>query len=189
MNDESPKQEPQAEQTPPAPAPEQPAQAQPQPMVQQQYVVMQQSLKGVGGWLIFWLIVFSIAAVSYIYAFFTSLVIPSGFGVDGIKVVTLLFTPFLAVGYLATVVMISMQKKLGKLLAFGTLGLSALYTTISSIITYVSATNAVSSYSSYDSTSTTLPILIGGILVSLVIHGLIALYFILSRRVKETLVN
>lgn len=159
-------------------------------------MVMQHSVKGIGGWLIFWLVVFSLFAVGYIYSFFLALSIPGGF-VDGAKIVMLLFTPFLSIGYLASVVLIAMQKKLGRLVTFATLGLSALYSTIASIVTYATTGNLSSnlddsygySSSSYDDSPSGLPMLIGGILASLVIHALIALYFVLSKRVKETLVN
>lgn len=59
----------------PAPAPEAPA-AQPQfaPQQQQvQYIVSERSLEGVGGWLIFWIIVFILGGIGYIMVFFTGI--------------------------------------------------------------------------------------------------------------------
>lgn len=165
------------------------------PQQQVQYVVMQQSLKGIAGWLIFFLICFGIASLGYIVAFFSSMLsLPSALAIIG-----LIFSPLLAAGYIASIILISMQKKLGRLAVWITLGVSAVYSAINSIIAYITASNAVSSYSSYYSsysssyssgyTARTLPIVIGVILASIVAHGLIMLYFFMSKRVKETLVN
>lgn len=185
------------DQPPAAPQPqEQPAATQqPQQFVQQpqQYVVMQQSLKGVGGWLIFWIIAFSLASIGYISAFFLALDGPSYLG-DGAKILSLIFAPLLAVGFLASVVLIAMQKKLAKLVIFATLAVSALYNVISLIVGHisggeVSSRSSYSSYSDYDSGSTGLAPLVAGILISIVVHALIALYFVMARRVKETLIN
>lgn len=164
-----------------------------QPVAQPvQYMVMQQSLKGVGGWLIFWMIVFAFAAIGYITAFFTSMMSLN----SAVSIISLIFAPVLAAGYVTSVVFMAMQKKLAKMIIFITLGVSALYTIINSIVGYITVSNTVRSYSSYDysySSSSAmdraLPMLIAGILISLLVHALIALYFILSKRVKETLVN
>lgn len=168
------------------------------PMQQVQYVVMQQSLKGVGGWLIFWLICFGVAAIGYIWAFFASMLNLSA----AVSIVMLIFSPILAVGYIASIVLISMQKKLGKIVTWATLGVSAISSVVTTIVGYVTVSRAVQSYdgysSYYDSYSTysyssvaekALPMVIGAIIVTIVVHVLVALYFFLSKRVKETLVN
>lgn len=160
-----------------------------------QYIVMQQSLKGVGGWLIFWLICFGFAAIGYIYSFFASMLNLS----SAPAIVSLIFAPLLAAGYITSIVLIAMQKRLGRLLTWITLGVSAVFSVVNTIVAYVTVSSAARSfdtyYSSYSSYSTSsvveksLPLVIATILVSLVVHALIALYFILSKRVKETLVN
>lgn len=180
-----------------APQPQQPVAVQ-QPMQQVQYVVMQQSLKGVGGWLIFWLICFGLAAIAYIWAFFAAMLNLSA----AISVVMLIFSPILAVWYIASIVLISMQKRIGKIITWVTLGVSAISSVVTTIVSYVTVSDAVRSYdryaSYYDSYSTysyssaaekALPLVIATIIVSIVAHALIALYFFLSKRVKETLVN
>ncbi len=183
------------------PAPVQEAPAQPQPVMQQQpqpqqvqYVVMEKSNKGIGGWLIFWLVMFGLAAIGYITTFFASMLNLD----EATGVVSLIFSPLLAVGYIMSIVMIAMEKKIGKLITWITLGVSGLYSIVNMIVAYATASQAVSSYSRYRSYSyreydsdvqQALPLLIGMILVTIVIHALVALYFILSKRVKETLVK
>lgn len=189
--------------TPSAPEATTPAAPATQPQPQVQYIVAEKSLKGVGGWLIFWLISFSLAAIVYIYTFFAAMLIDDD-SATAIKVILLIFTPILAAAYIASVVLISMQKRLGKLLALITLGISALYGVILTITTYVvgrsELTDRCSSYSNsyYSSYSTSscssgadqaLPMVIAAVLATLVAHGLVMLYFFLSKRVKETLVQ
>lgn len=174
-------------------APMQPVAMQPsmQPMQQQnvQYVVMQKSLEGIGGWLIFWLILFSLFAIGSVTMFFSALVSEDISTAE--KVVTLLFTPLLAIGFTASVVYIAMQKKLAKLITLISLGVCALYGITNLIVAYVSPAPAGSYYASSQSSSyqLTVPGLISAILVNLLIFGLISLYFILSKRVKATLVK
>jgi len=158
-----------------------------QPVQQVQYVTMEKSLKGVGGWLIFWIIMFSLAAIGYISAFFASMMSLS----NAASIVTLIFAPILAAGFITSVVMIAMQKRIGKLVTFITLGVSAVYALINSIVGYLTVGNAAGhySYSASSSVEKSIPMLIASILISLLVHALVALYFVLSRRVKETLVN
>ena len=196
MSPKKPVEQPVATPVPEAPMQPQPMMQQPQQYAQQpvQYIMMEQSVKGVGGWLIFWLILFGLAALSYIIAFFTSMLTLS----TAIGVVALIFTPLLAGGYIASVVMIAMEKKIGKLLTWITLGVSAIYTTINMIVSYITVSNVAQQYdysyrygTSYasDGVAQALPVLIGMIVATIVAHGLVALYFVLSKRVKETLVN
>jgi hypothetical protein len=70
-----------------------------------------------------------------------------------------------------------MRKKLAKVLAIAAIGLSTLYAVISSIIDMVNNTNS------------NLGAAIGGLVATLIVGGLMALYFIASKRVKATLVN
>ena len=167
----------------PAPASEQTPYTQ-QPVNQQyfaqpqaapvQYVVMAESLKGVKGWLLFFVICFALAGIGYISMFFAAMQDLSAAS----SIVTLVFAPVLATLYIATVVFVAMQKKLGKWLAIGSLGVGALYSVITSVAGYVTGSSNGS-----DAVG-----LIGGIVVGLVFQGLLVLYFFVSKRVKETLV-
>lgn len=140
-----------------------------------QYVVMAPSLKGVKGWLLFFTICFALSGIGYISIFFTSMTDLS----SPSAILSLIFSPVLAAGSLATTVLIAMQKKLGKWLAIGTLGLYAVNGVINSIL----------AFSDGSSSASTAPALISGILIGLVIEGLFMLYFFVSKRVKETLIN
>lgn len=140
-----------------------------------QYVVMAESLKGVKGWLLFFTICFAFSGLGYISIFFASMTDLSSAG----AILNLIFAPLLAAAAITTTVFIAMQKKLGKWLAVGTLGLFALYGVINSIVSFAAGT----------STEDTAPLLISGIIIGLVFEGLFMLYFFVSKRVKETLVN
>jgi hypothetical protein len=160
------------EQQPIQQAPQQPGVPYQQP-VQVQYVVSQQSLEGLGGWLMFWVVIFSLTGIGYITTFFGSI----QHGGTAAATLALIFTPLLAGLYIASVVLIALRKKLGKWFSIGTLGVSALYITIGVII-------AVS-----QSGTSEMAVVAGTILVNIVLHGLFALYFIVSKRVQLTLVR
>ena len=177
MNEEQ--KQPQAPQ--PAAPTSQPTMSQ-QPQVIQQYVVQEKSLQGLGGMLIFWMIVFSLVAIGEIYAFAAAL--SSGSELGACKVVTLLFAPLLAIGYIGLTVLIALQKKLAVAVSFIVFGISALFAVVSGITTFASGASETSS-----SGASGIPLLIAQILVSLLIYGLFALYFLVSKRVKQTLVN
>lgn len=155
------------------------------PQGQVQYVMMEKSLKGVGGWLIFWIIVFALAAIGYIAIFFESMTSLSAAS----SIVSLIFSPLLAAGYTASVVLISMQKRLAKLITYITLGVSAIYAIVNSIVDYATGGSSDGYYSSYGSSENSVPMLIAGILIAILMYFLVALYFMISRRAKETLVN
>lgn len=158
---------------------QQPEQVQPpQPQVVQQYVVQEKSLQGIGGALVFWMIVFALYAVGSITMFTNALV--SSADDTATKVVTLLFTPFLATAFIAAVIMIALQKKVAVLVTFAALGLAAVYGTINSITTFAGGNQ---------DSNEAIPTLVAGILISYIVLGLVALYFIVSKRVKQTLVK
>lgn len=129
-----------------------------QPKVQ--YVVMQKSLEGIGGWLAFFLVVFGMDAVYYIMHTFAD---PAG-----IHTVT---DPLIGLAFVACTVLVSMRKKVALWAVYGTLVLSFL---ISVINILTGDTDEVG-------------VMIGSIVGSLVFHGLVALYFFSSKRVKATL--
>ncbi len=119
----------------------------------------------------FWVIIFGLAGLGYISIFFTSM----GASLDGTGVIKMVFAPILAVASIASVVLISLEKKLGKFAAMGTIAAMALYAIITSI--------------AEPSNSDGPAAMVGAIMVALVLYGLWALYFVVSKRVKETLVK
>ena len=174
-------------QTPMQPQPQMQQQMSPQPMPGQyaqpqqpmQYVMMQQSLKGVGGWLMFFIIWFGIVALSDIAMFFIAMMnlsLPS-------NVVAMIFTPILAGGYIASLVLLSMEKRIAKILSWITIGVSAVYSIVNMIVLFAAG--------GVDSTGARVTVfaLLSFITLSVAVHSLMALYFVLSKRVKETLVK
>lgn len=195
---------PDTPQTPaPTPTPEQPA---PQ---QVQYIVQQQSLEGVSGWLIFWLVIFILNAISSLWMFFLSLIgvieggligIPLALGIESI-----IFSIFIAASASVAAVFIALRKKLAVLFSYIALAVPAIYITIISV-TAMFATTEKCSYDygsagsylrySYERTceDVALPAgaiiaLAGAITVSWLATFFFALYFKLSKRVKQTLVR
>ena len=150
-----------------------------QPQQPMQYVMMQQSLKGVGGWLMFFIIWFGIVALSDIALFFVAMMnlsLPS-------NVVSMIFTPILAGGYIASLVLLSMEKRIAKILSWITIGVSAVYSIVNMIVLFAAG--------GVDSTGERVTVftLLSFITLSVAVHSLMALYFVLSKRVKETLVK
>jgi len=140
-----------------------------------QYVVMAESLKGVKGWLMFFLVCFAIGGLSYTGMFFSAMTQLS----RPENIIALLLTPFLAALSIATVVFITTEKQLGKWLAIATLAAAAVYNVINMIVQFIVGQSDLAN----------VPTLLSTIVVSLILQGLIILYFFSSRRVKETLVK
>lgn len=174
-------------QAPMQPQPQMQPQMAPQPMPGQytqpqqpmQYVMMQQSLKGVGGWLMFFIVWFGIVALSDIAMFFVAMMnlsLPS-------NVVSMIFTPILAGGYITSLVLLSMEKRIAKILSWITIGVSAVYSIVNMIVLFAAG--------GVDSTGERVTVftLLSFITLSVAVHSLMALYFVLSKRVKETLVK
>lgn len=133
---------------------------------------MAESLKGVRGWLLFFVICFGIAGLGYVTAFFASLTNLSGVE----EVVDLLFSPILATLAIATTVTIAMEKRLGKWLAIAFFGVAALYSIVDSIATFAVRGGEAT-------------MLVSTIIAGVVGTGLFSLYFFVSKRVKETLIK
>ncbi len=70
--------------------------------------------------------------------------------------------------------MIGLQKKLAVVVTLVAIGLSALYTVVTALV---------------DADSGKMGGIVIGIIVALIVHGLLGLYFMQSRRVKETLIK
>ena len=141
----------------------------PAPAQTPQYVITQESLNGIKGWLLFFMIVFALVGLGAISIF--SQQITSD--IDSLsKVILTILTPLMAISFIGTVVLIALRKKAGRLAAYTSLGLAVLY----SITTAFVGTNDANAAS-----------IVTGIIISVIIYGLWALYFKQSRRVHETL--
>lgn len=179
------------------PQPEKSQDPSPQPANQQyfdqpqttpvQYVVTAESLKGVKGWLMFFTICFILQGFGMIGVFFGSMTEPAG----AASVVSMIFAPFIAAAAISAVVLISMGKKLGKIAAITAVAIGAIFSIAMYIVDFVSPAANVSVGNYYTSSGdvNSVPTLIMNIVITLLIGGLLSLYFINSRRVKETLVN
>jgi len=107
--------------------------------------------------------------------FFTAL---SGTTSADNNIIDLIFGIPLGAGYIAAVVLMALQMKLSIWVSYGVIAVSALSSVISIIMTSQNST-----------TSANPAMLIGGILVSILLHSLMALYFYASKRVKATLIK
>ena len=185
----------------PAPAPQPSNQGwpdqTPQP-TQIQYVVAQKSLEGISGMLLFWIIIFSLTAIAYVSTFFVTITDPS-LNSTGAGIATMIFSPFIIASTLFAVTLIAMRKKLAIWASIGAAGIMLLSSIISVIVTATSEQSIVSDAVDFYGDSITViantasseitGAAIASIMVSLVYGGLIALYFLTSKRVKQTLVK
>jgi hypothetical protein len=134
---------------------------------------VQQSPEGIGGWLILWIVIFTCWGISSVYHFIEMLFLGSQ---NSAQVITTITSPIIAVAFLSSVTLIVMRKKIGKWVSVGAAGIW----TASSVITLV-ATVLI------DPEDTAF--LLVTILVQLVLGGLLALYFLKSKRVAATLIR
>ena len=116
---------------------------------------------------------FAFAGLSYVGTFFSAM---NDLGV-ATNIIALVFAPVLAILSITSVVAISMEKAIGKWLAIGTFGVAAVYSVVSTIVAFavIGGSNVTT--------------LLSGIIVMLLAQGLTALYFFVSKRVKETLIK
>lgn len=142
-----------------------------------QYVVMAPSLKGVKGWLAFFMVILAIDALIYVGVFFNSLLNLS----VATSVISAIMAPIIVALSISAVVMINMQKKLGKRLAIATYLVTLLHSVINIIVTTVGAPG-----NGFD-TTTDIVNAISGLTSQVIVSGLLCLYFCVSKRVKETL--
>lgn len=134
-----------------------------------QYIIAAQSLKGVRGWLLFFVIVAGLSSLGYISIIVNGL---ANVADGGQAVVDSLFGPLLLVASIAAIVAIVLEKKVGKYLYTGFIALTFIYSLIGASIAGGEATGIITS-------------LLFGVLIT----GFIGLYFRVSKRVKETLVK
>lgn len=141
-----------------------------------QYVVMAESLKGIKGWLAFLTILMGLGGILFTLVFFGSLLDIS----TAAGVVSVIFAPVVAILSIAAVILINLQKKIAR------------YFSIASYMTgaaYLSVLQIVLSASEPSSDSNNVTTCIAVVALFLLTGALMSLYFILSRRVKETLVD
>ncbi len=141
-----------------------------------QYVVMAESLKGIKGWLAFLTILMGLGGILFTLVFFGSLLDIS----TAAGVVSVIFAPVVAILSIAAVILINLQKKIAR------------YCSIASYMTgaaYLSVLQIVLSASEPSSDSNNVTTCIAVVALFLLTGALMSLYFILSRRVKETLVD
>jgi len=141
-----------------------------------QYVVMAESLKGIKGWLAFLTILMGLGGILFTLVFFGSLLDIS----TAAGVVSVIFAPVVAILSIAAVILINLQKKISR------------YFSIASYMTgaaYLSVLQIVLSASEPSSDSNNVTTCIAVVALFLLTGALMSLYFILSRRVKETLVD
>lgn len=141
-----------------------------------QYVVMAESLKGIKGWLAFLTVLMGLGGILFTLVFFGSLLDIS----TAAGVVSVIFAPVVAILSIAAVILINLQKKIAR------------YCSIASYMTgaaYLSVLQIVLSASEPSSDSNNVTTCIAVVVLFLLTGALMSLYFILSRRVKETLVD
>lgn len=148
-----------------------------------QYIVHSASLKGLRGWLLFFMVCFAIGGLIHIGQFFNTL---NDLRTPG-DILNVIATPLLAILSLGTVVLISLQRAIGRWSAIATYVTGAIYLTISTIITVATAGNHTPTDVFDTQPSATQAV--ASVVVGWVVTGLLSLYFMTSRRVKETLVN
>ena len=137
-----------------------------------QYVVAQKSLDGIGGWLMFWLVIFALASIGYVGMFFTALGQEVKAPTDTLLMI---FAPILAAIYLTSTIFIAQRKKKGIITSMTAIGIGTLYQVINLIIETINEGNVSES--------------IGSVIAAIMFGGLMILYFVTSKRVKATLIS
>lgn len=132
-----------------------------------QYVVQAQSLKGVRGWLGFFMVIAGLLALS-----FTGMLITATTNFESSLIADVIMLPLMIGAAIASVATIAMEKKIARLIYIGFGAILLLYSILSSAVRGAEAETIIGS------------ILTGGLWLTFV-----ALYFVTSKRVKETLVK
>ena len=137
---------------------------------------MAESLKGIKGWLAFLTVLMGLGGILFTLVFFGSLLDIS----TAAGVVSVIFAPVVAILYIAAVILIKLQKKISRYLSIATYMTGAAYLSVLQIVLSASEPSS-------DSNNVTTCIAV--VALFLLTGALMSLYFILSRRVKETLVD
>lgn len=165
-----------------------------QPMTQ---VDPEAQLKGVAGWLAFFVVVFGINSFSYLVVFISSLASMLDGDTTGSTIAMAIVTPIAGVALLLAAVNIAMRRKLGKTLSQIALAISGVGIAILALVSLFTDTASVEygydyyggSYANTASSpsASAIVLTLGWVVIELVIYGLVCLYFQQSRRVKKTL--
>jgi O-antigen/teichoic acid export membrane protein len=160
---------------------------QPQPQIQYVQVPVQQvqvqavkniqDLHGLGGWLMFFLICFVLSSLSFFSVTIFGIFTPTN---TVTSIVTAIFAPLIFSIAALSATLIILQQKIARYTSIAVYGVSVLFTATTTItaLTETSITGGAAWGSA-----------IVSIFASLLVSGLLSLYFIQSKRVKETLVK
>lgn len=129
-----------------------------------QYVVAAKSLKGKGGWLAFFMIIAGIASLSYAAQFINSF--------NNNDVMAVISSRILFAFAIAAVILIALEKKIAKWVYIAFWAASLIFSLISGAVAGADATTIATA----------------GV-IQLVILVFVTLYFLTSKRVKETLIK
>lgn len=126
------------------------------------YVVQHRTHHGIGGWLGVWMALFVIAAISYVGGFFGSL--------GDANPADSVFFAVMATLCAVTVVLIASRRRLGRGAALATMAVGWMYTSIRVLVEDGDAAGKASA-----------------VIISAIVTGALALYFVQSDRVRQTL--
>lgn len=129
-----------------------------------QYVVAAKSLKGKGGWLGFFMVIAGLASLGYAGQFINSF--------NNNDVLAVICAPILFAFAIAAVVLTALEKKIAKWAHIGFWAASLVVSLISGAVSGADATSIATA----------------GV-IQLIIVVFVALYFVTSKRVKETLIK
>ena len=133
------------------------------------YVVQAQSLKGIQGWLGFFMVMAGLAALSYAGVLIAT--VSELEGASATAIVNVIFLPLLLAASIASVALIALEKRIARYvyIAFSTLVL------LHSIVSTATTGEAAA--------------VMAGFLTGAIWLTFVVLYFVTSKRVKETLVK
>jgi cation transport ATPase len=157
-----------------------------QKQVQLQQLSQQAQQRSSLGGLIFYIVVFTIMAVSFVGLFFGSLLAYDG----DISVQNLVFAPIVVILGIWAVINIISRKHSARRLTYGVLGSYITWAIVENIAGYIKATSHTGDlYYSPSSDSYALIAMLTGITTSGILVGVLFLLFAKSERFKEVLIN
>lgn len=149
-----------------------------------------ENYRGLKGWLAFFMVMFIINGISSLFIFLSSFVTVMEGDAEAATIIMTIFSIVLGPLMLTTGVMIALRKKIGKNLALASILVSAIYMVTLASYAMFSSLGYTGSYGYYrDSAATIVVTYVGAIIISLIIYALLALYFVKSRRVRDTLIE
>lgn len=151
--------------------------------------------EGINGALAFFTFCFGLSAIGWIYTFFQGLIALAGGDTDINTVVFTISGVLIGAMSLVTLITICLRKKLAKAMAISTLVLAAISYLTQDIISIASmlghggdSSDYLDFFSAYQPTDAQIIIAgVGIVIMQLIILTLVAVYFLKSRRVRDTL--